>query len=236
MASVGLAFGMTPTTNLRPASCVPPSGLGMHAPPALWSSVPRRQGLVGRLSHTLRAKETVEEEAARRGGGRGTKGLYVRPSKALEVGGGFYVPGLEGYRLRLAIVGLIVTLLTLNRLLLPGYEPLPNQVVSETITALTATFVLVQALFDAAFKGGAAAEDDDGATPAVEAAPAAGAVAAGSVYVDTSASAESRDRLQWLVAAALQTVPAGSSVVVVGTRSRVAAAGAGAAAPSAAQV
>jgi len=73
-------------------------------------------------------RETAEEAALRRGGGRGTKGLYVRPSKALEVGGGFYVPGLEGYRLRVAIVGLVFTLLTLNRLLLPGYEPQFTQV------------------------------------------------------------------------------------------------------------
>lgn len=73
-------------------------------------------------------RETAEEAALRRGGGRGTKGLYVRPSKALEVGGGFYVPGLEGYRLRVAIVGLVLTLLTLNRVLLPGFQPQPTQV------------------------------------------------------------------------------------------------------------
>ena len=74
------------------------------------------------------SRETAEEAALRRGGGRGTKGLYVRPSKALEVGGGFYVPGLEGYRLRVAIVGLVFTLLTLNRLLLPGFKPQTTQV------------------------------------------------------------------------------------------------------------
>jgi hypothetical protein len=74
------------------------------------------------------SRETAEEAALRRGGGRGTKGLYVRPSKALEVGGGFYVPGLEGYRLRVAIVGLVLTLLTLNRLLLPGFKPQTTQV------------------------------------------------------------------------------------------------------------
>lgn len=177
----------------------------------------------------------MEEEAARRGGGRGTKGLYVRPSKALEVGGGFYVPGLEGYRLRLVIVGLILTLLSLNRLLLPGFKPLPNQVVSETITVLTAMFVLLQAVFDATFKG----NTGDAAT--TDATPAAGAEAGPSeaddaLYVDPALGDEESERLEWLMGAALQTVQAGSSILVLGTASRVASSGPGSSPPSAAQV
>ena len=198
--------------------------------PAMWS-----RG--GRRSHTRtqERKESVEEEAARRGGGRGTKGLYVRPSKALEVGGGFYVPGLEGYRLRLVIVGLILTLLSLNRLLLPGFKPLPNQVVSETITVLTAMFVLLQAVFDATFKG----NTGDAAT--TDATPAAGAEAGPSeaddaLYVDPALGDEESERLEWLMGAALQTVQAGSSILVLGTASRVASSGPGSSPPSAAQV
>ena len=34
-------------------------------------------------------------------GERGMKGFYRRPSKAIEQGGGFFVPGLEGERVRL---------------------------------------------------------------------------------------------------------------------------------------
>jgi hypothetical protein len=200
----------------------------------------------GRCSLTrVQAKETVEEEAARRGGGRGTKGLYVRPSKALEVGGGFYVPGLEGYRLRVAIVGLIVTLLTLNRVLLPGFEPQPTQVVSETITVLTAGFVLLQALSEAFFGEGSATVRSSPNGPAVgEAAEAGGdgqaastgSLAVNEVYIAPDASPEQSARLEWLVAAATQTVRAGTSVFIVGTGSRVALAGAGAMRPSADQV
>ena len=208
---------------------------------ALPLQLPARHRGGGRASSARRAKESLEEEAQRRGGGRGTKGMYVRPSKALEVGGGFYVPGLEGYRLRVAIVGLVLTLLALNRLLLPDFEPEPSQVVSESITVLTALFVLAQALFDAVFKGGEARSAEP-AGPAADAeaeqppAAAGARLAAAETYVDPGAGAGQRDKLQWLMGAALQAVQAGSSALVVGSGSRVAAAGAGAGAPSAAQV
>ena len=223
ICSLSTALAFMPQRNLL---------LPMHAhhllsTPLEWSGV-----LCSRVGQTaLRAKETAEEEALRRGGGRGTKGLYVRPSKALEIGGGFYVPGLEGYRLRLAIVGLILTLLTLNRVLLPGYNPLASQVVSETITVLTALFVLVQALFDATFKGGGGSEQgnvapmsSDGSDDGTAAVMGGGVNAAG-VYVDPNASEVQRDWLQWQVSAAMQTVPASCGALVVGTRSRVSAAG-----------
>ena len=35
------------------------------------------------------------------------KGFYVRPSAAVERGGGFFIPGLEGYKLRLAVALLL---------------------------------------------------------------------------------------------------------------------------------
>lgn len=42
------------------------------------------------------------------------RNLYVRPSAAIERGGGFYVPGLEGGRLRILVGALIGALLALN--------------------------------------------------------------------------------------------------------------------------
>lgn len=45
-------------------------------------------------------------------GERGMKGFYRRPSKAIEQGGGFFVPGLEGERVRLLTAfALLVALL-----------------------------------------------------------------------------------------------------------------------------
>lgn len=43
-----------------------------------------------------------------------TKGVYVRPSAAIERGSGFFIPGLEGPRVRLLFGLVIVVLTTLN--------------------------------------------------------------------------------------------------------------------------
>ena len=48
-------------------------------------------------------------------GERGMKGYYRRPSKAIENGGGFFVPGLEGERIRLLSSVLIGFLVVVNR-------------------------------------------------------------------------------------------------------------------------
>lgn len=45
-------------------------------------------------------------------------------------GGGFFIPGLEGYRLRLFTSVLVLVLLVLNRF--PGYTPEPTQVLTTT--------------------------------------------------------------------------------------------------------
>jgi hypothetical protein len=208
--SSNLAFGLP-----RRGAAAPGAFASSHVLPAWLRS---QDGLSAR-----RAKESLEEEAQRRGGGRGTKGMYVRPSKALEVGGGFYVPGLEGYRLRVAIVGLVLTLLALNRLLLPGYTPKPSQVVSEGIVVFTALFVFAQALFDAAFAGGDARGSCLEAPPSIDGSDAEkppGAVgarlAATEMYVDLDVGEGQRYKLQWLMGAALQTVQAGSSALVLG--------------------
>ena len=62
------------------------------------------------------------------------KGFYVRPSAAVERGGGFFIPGLEGYKLRLAVALLLSAGLLLNRVLSPG-EPGVSQLVSEVLGA-----------------------------------------------------------------------------------------------------
>ena len=42
----------------------------------------------------------------------GMKGFYRRPSKAIEQGGGFFIPGLEGERIRIVTaLALLVALL-----------------------------------------------------------------------------------------------------------------------------
>ena len=55
---------------------------------------------VGRLG------ASKDEEAI----GKQAKGFYIRPSAAIERGGGFFVPGLEGTKLRVALGGGLVGL------------------------------------------------------------------------------------------------------------------------------
>ena len=44
----------------------------------------------------------------------GMKGMYVRPSRAIEKGGGFFVPGLEGERIRIVSAVLLLMLYAIN--------------------------------------------------------------------------------------------------------------------------
>ena len=99
----------------------------------------------------LAASETPEEAIARRGE---RKGFYVRPSAAIERGGGFFIPGLEGWKLRAAISSTVLVLLAMNRL--PGYDAPISQVVSEACSTLAAVTLLVQAV---AQEGGLAGLD-----------------------------------------------------------------------------
>jgi len=71
----------------------------------------------------------------------GMKGFYRRPSKAIEKGGGFFVPGLEGEKIRVFSASLIFLLYAVNRLgVQPGLIPI-QQVVSE-FTGLCVTAIL----------------------------------------------------------------------------------------------
>ena len=73
-------------------------------------------------------------------------GYYKRPSAALEQGGAFYVPGLEGSRLRVSVAAVLSLGLVLNRAFSPG-EPQFSQVVSEFLGALGCAIIFVQAAF-----------------------------------------------------------------------------------------
>ena len=70
---------------------------------------------------------------------------YRRPSAALERGGGFYVPGLEGSRLRVAVASILSVGLVLNRILSPG-TPTSSQVASEVLGAVGIAFVFAQSV------------------------------------------------------------------------------------------
>eukprot|EP00638_Chattonella_subsalsa_P009646 CAMPEP_0117751904 /NCGR_PEP_ID=MMETSP0947-20121206/11265_1 /TAXON_ID=44440 /ORGANISM="Chattonella subsalsa, Strain CCMP2191" /LENGTH=335 /DNA_ID=CAMNT_0005570399 /DNA_START=4 /DNA_END=1011 /DNA_ORIENTATION=+ len=84
------------------------------------------------------------------------KGYYVRPSAALERGGGFFVPGLEGGRLQLLVAALALVLLAVNRY--PGYDVVPSQLTSEVLGVVAAVAALAQFLFQGLAASNAAAD------------------------------------------------------------------------------
>ena len=78
--------------------------------------------------------------------GKGS-GYYVRPSAALERGGGFYVPGLEGYRLRLLVAAVLGGALVLNRVLSEG-TPVLSQGISEALGFAGIGLLILQVVSD----------------------------------------------------------------------------------------
>ena len=46
------------------------------------------------------------------------KGVYVRPSGAIERGSGFFVPGLEGSRVRVVVGSVLLLLTAINHIIL----------------------------------------------------------------------------------------------------------------------
>ncbi|KAH8060036.1 D-arabinose 1-dehydrogenase [Aureococcus anophagefferens] len=85
---------------------------------------------VGRLG------ASKDEEAI----GKQAKGFYIRPSAAIERGGGFFVPGLEGTKLRVALGGGLVGLVALSVAL--GGDAAPSVRASEAIAFVAAVGIL----------------------------------------------------------------------------------------------
>ena len=84
-------------------------------------------------------------------GVRGMKGYYRRPSRAIEKGGGFFVPGLEGERIRVISAAALILMIATNRagvLIAP-----PALIISELIAIISAVILFVQGLA-AAFPSG----------------------------------------------------------------------------------
>lgn len=77
-------------------------------------------------------------------GERGMKGFYRRPSKAIEQGGGFFVPGLEGERVRLLTAFALLVALLVNRV---GLTEVSFRVqTSETVGALVVFLLFAQGI------------------------------------------------------------------------------------------
>ena len=108
-----------------------------HKPLSLGNGVQRQAPLV---LHSQRPNE--RDDAKDMTGKAGLKGYYRRPSRAIERGGGFFVPGLEGERIRLLTAVTLVAMFSVNR---SGQivTSLP-QIVSETVGLIMALILFLQ--------------------------------------------------------------------------------------------
>ena len=77
-----------------------------------------------------------------------TSGVYVRPSGAIERGSGFYVPGLEGPRVRLVVGCVLLTLTGVNHVLATTPSGGSGGNLPEQVALVYSCYVLFQALIE----------------------------------------------------------------------------------------
>ncbi len=74
----------------------------------------------------------------------GMKGYYRRPSRAIERGGGFFVPGLEGERIRFITAAALVIMFAVNRAGQVSAMQTSTQLVSEATGLMMALMLFLQ--------------------------------------------------------------------------------------------
>ena len=125
------------------------------------------------LSTRLRAKRSEDDI------GKQAKGFYIRPSAAIERGGGFFIPGLEGAKLRIALGGGLLVLSGLS-IAASGDAPLAVRV-SECVAAFASAGVVLPYVLPASEAEDELAAYRGGAPVVAEGAPADAAWACGAV-------------------------------------------------------
>lgn len=108
------------------------------------SSLRRHDSFVGTTLQQAKADDNDKKKNALKVLGK-KQGVYSRPSAAIERGSGFFIPGLEGPRVRLA-VGLVLLAATAgNHALSSGTDDAPGNVLAEGLAVASSIFVLFQA-------------------------------------------------------------------------------------------
>lgn len=87
-------------------------------------------------------------------------GVYSRPSAAIEKGSGFYVPGLEGSRVRILFGILVLALSYVNTLLGLGDSNLQAVEFSQKLTVFYGALLLFQGLVESAKEAGLGVDFD----------------------------------------------------------------------------
>ncbi|KAL7541885.1 hypothetical protein ACHAXR_011332 [Thalassiosira sp. AJA248-18] len=90
------------------------------------------------------------------------RGVYARPSAAIERGSGFFIPGLEGSRIRF-LFGITVLLADAANHVLVGGQPGDwGQVVAESVSAFYGALLLLQGSIESAVEKGYAGGGNEG--------------------------------------------------------------------------
>jgi hypothetical protein len=138
------------------------------------------------------------------------KGVYSRPSAAIERGSGFFIPGLEGPRVRL-VFGIVVLVLTvLNHVLLSAN--LPTVAFPERVAVFYAVLLLIQAAieFGKEEKGYVVSLETSDANQEGSAASLSQTWSTLSKYL----SNDEKERVQWAAASYLSLTPATQMILL----------------------
>ncbi len=87
-----------------------------------------------RISTALSAEDGAPKKIGKK------EGVYVRPSGAIEKGSGFFVPGLEGPKVRLVIGGVLLGATAVNHVLLGGVGSFGDEAKEQLLTSTFLSF------------------------------------------------------------------------------------------------
>mmetsp|Transcript_25957 Transcript_25957/g.24810 ORF Transcript_25957/g.24810 Transcript_25957/m.24810 type:complete len:294 (+) Transcript_25957:145-1026(+) len=100
---------------------------------------------IGRVN--FRTSFSIKSSESDMDGKRGMKGYYRRPSRAIEKGGGFFIPGLEGEKIRVLSAAVLILAIASNRA--GVQDATAAQITSEVIGVVMAVILFVQGLAEA---------------------------------------------------------------------------------------
>lgn len=133
---------------------------------AVWETTPVSSTLIKKsstisglqLSSSNKSAEQTKKQTETK---NSTKGVYVRPSAAIERGSGFYVPGLEGSRVRLLFGAAVLILNYINFHLLASNEVRDGSSfqVSETLANVYGLLLILQGSVETAKEMGLGMSD-----------------------------------------------------------------------------
>mmetsp|Transcript_47985 Transcript_47985/g.71098 ORF Transcript_47985/g.71098 Transcript_47985/m.71098 type:complete len:285 (-) Transcript_47985:128-982(-) len=144
-------------------------------------------------------------------------GVYSRPSAAIEKGSGFYVPGLEGSRVRSLFGAIVIILCKVNSLFSDADTVLSSQMFSELLAYGFGALLLFQGVVEFGKESGFVVNLDDGNTSEtlmnIESAitedePGVASGKALNQVASASLSKTAIEALQWIAASFISLTPA----------------------------